>query len=97
MTKYFSNLSEIEIIFLSIGFLGQGLFASRFVVQWIYSEKKGVSSIPIVFWYLSIFGGLGLLVYAIFRKDPVIILGQMFGIFVYLRNLVLIYRRKNAR
>ena len=73
-------------IFLIIGFVGQGLFASRFIVQWIYSEKKGKSSIPIIFWYLSIFGGLGLLTYAIFRKDPVIILGQSFGIFVYLRN-----------
>ena len=85
------------MFFLTIGFLGQALFASRFVIQWIYSEKKGVSSIPISFWYLSIFGGLGLLIYAIFRKDPVIILGQMFGIFVYLRNLILIYRRKNGK
>jgi len=96
MIKYFTNLSNVEMFFLTIGFLGQALFASRFVIQWIYSEKKGVSSIPISFWYLSIFGGLGLLVYAIFRKDPVIILGQMFGIFVYLRNLILIYRRKNG-
>ena len=97
MVKYFINLSNIEMFFLTIGFLGQALFASRFVIQWIYSEKKGVSSIPISFWYLSIFGGLGLLIYAIFRKDPVIILGQMFGIFVYLRNLILIYRRKNGK
>ena len=62
-----------ETILLIIGFCGQGLFASRFLVQWIYSEKKGESSIPVIFWYLSIFGGLGLLTYAIFRKDPVII------------------------
>ncbi len=94
MTDYFINLTRIEILFLCIGFVGQGLFASRFVIQWIYSEKKGISYIPIIFWYLSIFGGLGLLIYAIFRKDPVIILGQMFGIFVYLRNLILIYRRR---
>ncbi len=94
MTEYFINLTRIEILFLCIGFVGQGLFASRFVIQWIYSEKKGISYIPIIFWYLSIFGGLGLLIYAIFRKDPVIILGQMFGIFVYLRNLILIYRRR---
>jgi lipid-A-disaccharide synthase-like uncharacterized protein len=96
MLKYFSSLSNIEIIFLSIGFLGQALFASRFIVQWIYSEKKGVSSVPVVFWYLSIYGGLGLLIYAIFRQDPVIIVGQMFGIFVYLRNLILIYRREDG-
>ena len=94
MINYFSNLSNLEIFFLIIGFTGQGLFASRFVFQWIYSEKKGESYIPVIFWYLSIFGGIGLLIYAIFRKDPVIILGQTFGIFVYIRNLVLIYRKK---
>ena len=92
---FFNELTRIEIIFLVIGFIGQGLFASRFIVQWIYSEKKGESHIPIIFWYLSIFGGIGLLIYAIFRKDPVIILGQSFGIFIYLRNLYLIYKRKN--
>tara|TARA_Y100000590_G_scaffold225942_1_gene255368 strand:- start:562 stop:861 length:300 start_codon:yes stop_codon:yes gene_type:complete len=94
MFEFFNTLTSIEIFFLVIGFLGQGLFASRFIVQWIYSEKKGESSIPILFWYLSIFGGIGLLTYAIFRKDPVIITGQLFGIFVYLRNLILIYRKK---
>jgi len=93
VVNYFSSLSNIELIFLIIGFSGQGLFASRFIVQWIYSEKKGESTIPIIFWYLSIFGGFGLLIYAIFRKDPVIILGQAFGILIYLRNLILIYRR----
>tara|TARA_Y100000590_G_C15011897_1_gene747960 strand:- start:81 stop:365 length:285 start_codon:yes stop_codon:yes gene_type:complete len=93
MVEFVQNLSSIEIFFLSIGFLGQGIFASRFVVQWIYSEKKKESSIPVIFWYLSIFGGIGLLIYAIYRKDPVIITGQIFGIFIYLRNLVLIYRK----
>lgn len=95
MINYLNNLSSYEISFLIIGFLGQGLFASRFIIQWLYSEKKGESYIPIAFWYLSIFGGLGLLTYAIFRKDPVIIIGQSFGIFIYLRNLFLIYKNKN--
>lgn len=94
MIDFFINLSKVEIIFLIIGFVGQGLFASRFIVQWIYSEKKGESSIPIIFWYLSIFGGIGLLIYAIFRKDPVIITGQSVGILIYLRNLILIYKKK---
>ena len=94
MIEYLKNLNEIEITFLTIGFLGQALFASRFIVQWILSEKKGESHIPLVFWYLSIFGGIGLLIYAIFRKDPVIILGQSFGIFIYLRNLILIYKNR---
>ena len=95
ITNYFSSLSSIELIFLIIGFVGQGLFASRFIFQWIYSERRGESYIPIIFWYLSIFGGIGLLTYAIFRKDPVIIVGQLFGIFIYLRNLILIYKKNN--
>ena len=95
MINYIENLSNLEIIFLCIGFIGQGLFASRFIFQWIYSEKKGESVIPIIFWYLSILGGIGLLLYAILRKDPVIISGQMFGIFIYLRNIILIFRKKN--
>lgn len=93
MFQYINSLNSSEIIFLIIGFVGQFIFASRFIVQWIYSEKKGESSIPIIFWYLSIIGGLSLLIYAIFRKDPVIILGQSFGILVYTRNLILIYRK----
>ena len=94
MINFLLNLSNIELFFLIIGFSGQGIFASRFIIQWIYSEKKGESSIPIVFWYLSIIGGAGLLTYAIFRKDPVIITGQLFGILIYSRNLILIYKRK---
>ena len=93
MLDYFYSLNSYEIIFLLIGFTGQGLFASRFIVQWIYSERIGKSSIPLIFWYLSIFGGIGLLTYAIFRKDPVIIIGQLFGIFIYARNLYLIYKK----
>ena len=93
MINYINNLSNTEVLFLIIGFVGQGLFASRFIFQWIYSEKKGESHIPIVFWYLSIFGGIGLLIYAISRKDPVIITGQLFGIMIYTRNLILIYKK----
>ena len=93
--SYFNNLTNYELLFLIIGFLGQGLFASRFIVQWIYSERKGESSIPIIFWYLSIAGGIGLLIYAIFRQDPVIITGQSFGILIYIRNLYLIHRKNN--
>ena len=80
-----------------LGMLGQILFFSRFLVQWIASEKKGKSTIPLSFWYLSIGGGALLLFYAIWRKDPVIILGQFVGLFVYVRNLMLIYRHKSSR
>ena len=95
MINFLNNLTDIEIFFLIIGFIGQGLFASRFIVQWIHSENKGESVIPVAFWYLSIFGGIGLLIYAIFRKDPVIITGQLFGIIIYIRNLILVYRKIN--
>ena len=84
-----------ETILLIIGFIGQGFFASRFLIQWVYSEKKGESSIPVIFWYISIIGGVALLTYAILRKDPVIITGQAFGILVYTRNLILLSRKKN--
>ena len=77
-----------------LGMLGQTLFFSRFLVQWLASEKKGRSVVPLSFWYLSIGGGGLLLVYALWRKDPVIVLGQTVGLFVYVRNLMLIHRRK---
>lgn len=77
-----------------LGMLGQVLFFSRFLVQWVASEKKGRSTVPLAFWYLSIGGGALLLIYALWRKDPVITLGQSVGLFVYIRNLVLIHRHK---
>jgi lipid-A-disaccharide synthase-like uncharacterized protein len=81
---------------LYLGLAGQVLFALRFVVQWVASERKGESIIPIYFWYLSLIGSLILLAYAIFRRDPVFILGQSTGFFVYARNLMLIYRKRSA-
>jgi len=81
-------------IWLIIGFAGQALFAARFLVQWICSEMKQESHIPIVFWYFSIGGGAILLVYAIHRNDPVFIVGQATGLIVYLRNLRLIYKKE---
>ena len=76
------------------GIVGQTLFFSRFLVQWIASEKKKESTIPEAFWYLSIIGGLMTLVYAIWRKDPVFSLAQTTGVFVYSRNLILIHRKE---
>jgi lipid-A-disaccharide synthase-like uncharacterized protein len=70
-----------------LGFVAQALFTMRFLVQWIASERAGRSVIPIAFWFFSIGGGLLLLVYALYRRDPVFIAGQAFGVFVYVRNL----------
>lgn len=85
-----------EHIWIAIGFLGQGLFFGRWVIQWIASEKKAESQVPIAFWYMSLIGGLITLAYAIYREDPVFISGQGIGTFVYIRNLVLISRAKQA-
>jgi lipid-A-disaccharide synthase-like uncharacterized protein len=79
-----------------VGFLGQAFFSARFLVQWIASEKKGTSVVPVYFWYFSIGGGLMLLLYALYRHDAVFILGQAAGLFVYARNLYLIHRKSAA-
>jgi len=79
-----------EVWWLVIGFLGQFLFSLRFLVQWWQSEREQRSVIPIEFWYLSIAGALTLLIYAIHRADPVFIVGQLTGLFIYFRNLHLI-------
>ena len=80
-----------------LGFAAQGLFTMRFLVQWIASERAGHSVIPVAFWFFSVGGGVLLLAYALYRKDPVFIAGQAFGVFVYLRNLYFVMRdRKPA-
>ena len=76
-----------------VGYIAQMLFAMRFVVQWIASERAGRSVVPMAFWIFSIGGGLMLLGYALYRKDPVFIVGQAFGVFVYLRNLQFVLRK----
>ncbi len=78
------------MIWLGIGLAGQALFSMRFIVQWIASERARRSVIPHAFWYLSLAGGLTLLCYAIYRQDPVFIIGQATGAFIYSRNLYLI-------
>jgi lipid-A-disaccharide synthase-like uncharacterized protein len=79
---------EIDL-WLLLGFGAQALFSGRLLVQWVVSEKKQRSTVPKLFWYLSLFGSTLLLVYAIHKMDPVFILGQGFGLVVYVRNLML--------
>lgn len=83
-----------ESLMIVVGFGGQFLFAMRFIIQWITSEGAKRSVIPVVFWYFSIGGGSVLLLYAIWRQDPVIIAGQGLGLFIYFRNLIFIHREK---
>ncbi|MFT5388037.1 MAG: lipid-A-disaccharide synthase-like uncharacterized protein [Candidatus Omnitrophota bacterium] len=80
-----------------IGFVGQLIFGLRFLIQWISSERKGESVIPMAFWYCSIVGSIILLSYAIHRQDPVFIFGQMFGCIVYFRNLKLIHNKNKSK
>ena len=81
-------------IWLAIGFTGQAIFTARFLAQWVASERKRDSVVPIAFWWLSLFGGLTLLCYAVHKEDPVIIVGQSMGIFIYIRNLMLVEKKK---
>lgn len=76
------------------GLAGQAAFFSRFLVQWIASERQGKSVVPIAFWYLSLVGSATLFIYAIHRREPIFLLGQTVGCVVYVRNLVLIGRGK---
>jgi lipid-A-disaccharide synthase-like uncharacterized protein len=84
-------------LWYGIGFAGQVLFSARFLVQWIASEVKRRSVIPLAFWFLSLGGSLVLLSYAIYRRDPVFIVGQSAGLIVYTRNLALIKRERAAQ
>ena len=80
----------MEKIFIILGLAGQLMFSARFLVQWIASEKRKKSVVPISFWFLSLFGSFLLLIYAIYRKDIVFTLGLLFGFIVYIRNLLII-------
>jgi lipid-A-disaccharide synthase-like uncharacterized protein len=82
---------------IAIGLAGQACFFLRFVVQWVASERVGRSVIPRAFWYFSIMGSVVILSYAIWREDPVFIIGQSTGLFIYIRNLVLIQREERGR
>ena len=88
-------LSELKLdLWIILGFIGMALFSSRFIVQWIASERKKESIIPISFWYLSIVGSLVMLSYSMKRADVVFILSYLFNSFVYVRNLYFIYRKR---
>ena len=88
-----------EWLWLAVGFCGQALFSMRFLVQWVRSERARRSTIPVAFWYFSIAGGATLLAYAWHRADPVFVVGQAAGLFIYARNLHLIVleRRRGAQ
>ncbi len=87
---------SLGTFWLVIGFFGQALFSARFIVQWIASERARKSIIPAAFWLFSVGGGATLLAYAIYKQDPVFIVGQAAGLFIYARNIFFIWREKRG-
>ncbi len=97
MDNLFAKYTMTEIIWVCIGFVGQAIFGARFVIQWIASERRKRSYIPVVFWYLSIVGSAVLLAYSIYKLDPVFIAGQSLNMIIYFRNIYLIAFRKDRK
>ena len=84
-----------EFTWVMVGLSGQLLFTARFVVQWLASEREKRSIVPVAFWYFSLAGGVVLFTYALWRRDPVFILGQSMGLVIYARNLWLIHAERH--
>ena len=95
--KWWVEISAGELIWLCIGFSAQLMFSMRFIVQWIASERAKRSIVPEVFWYFSFAGGLMLFAYAIYRVDPVFILGQGTGLMIYARNIYFIWQQHSQQ
>jgi lipid-A-disaccharide synthase-like uncharacterized protein len=94
---YLQNVFVVRLNWwVLLGYAGQVLFGMRFIVQWLASERAGRSVMPVAFWFFSIGGGALLLAYALYIRDPVFIIGQGLGLFVYLRNLHFIFREQKA-
>ncbi|MEZ5925448.1 MAG: lipid-A-disaccharide synthase N-terminal domain-containing protein [Hyphomicrobiaceae bacterium] len=94
LTSWWANISTVELVWLVVGFLAQTMFSMRFIIQWIASERVRRSIVPEAFWYFSIAGGALLFAYAIYRLDPVFIVGQGAGLIIYIRNIQLIRNGK---
>jgi len=96
LVNWWANTSSTEILWLAVGFGAQLMFSMRFLIQWIASEKARASIVPETFWYFSFVGGAMLLVYAIYRVDPVFIMGQATGLLIYSRNIYFIQKNKST-
>ena len=94
LAMWWANTPGSEKLWLLLGFVAQLMFASRFIVQWLASERARRSIVPETFWYFSVAGGVLLLAYAIYRLDPVFMLGQGTGLLIYARNIQMIWRTK---
>ena len=94
LSQWWASTSSEEVFWLTFGFSAQAMFFMRFLLQWIASERAQQSTVPEVFWYFSLAGGIGLFIYATYRMDPVIMVGQATGLLIYSRNIYFIWRSK---
>ena len=94
LVQWWETRPTIELVWLTVGLVAQLMFSMRFLIQWIATERARASIIPETFWYFSFFGGILLLAYAIYRMDPVFILGQATGLIIYSRNIYFIWLGK---
>ena len=90
---WWSTMSTIDVVWLSIGLIGQSMFVARWFIQWLASEKAGRMVVPDLFWYASLAGGVMVLAYGLYKPDPVLVLGQ-FGVLIYARNVYFLWRPK---
>ena len=94
LAQWWASVSTTELVWLAVGLVAQLMFSMRFIVQWVASERAKQSIVPEMFWYFSVVGGAMLFAYAIYRVDPVFMLGQGAGLFIYARNIQFILRGK---
>ncbi len=94
LAAWWASMSSTELLWLGIGFMAQMMFSARFIIQWIASERAHRSIVPETFWYFSVVGGAMLFAYAIYRFDPVFMLGQGLGLLIYARNIQMIWAGK---
>ena len=98
LSDYFYDVFVAKFdVWLAFGLVAQLLFAARFLVQWIASERAGKSVVPMAFWFFSIGGGLMTLIYGIVKREPVIILGQLLANIIYIRNVMLIWKNRGSQ
>lgn len=96
LIDWWAKVTTVELVWLGVGFAAQIMFSMRFLVQWIASERARKSIVPEAFWYFSFAGGAMLCIYAIYRMDPVFMLGQAMGLVIYSRNIYLIWQDKRV-
>jgi lipid-A-disaccharide synthase-like uncharacterized protein len=94
LIQWWHDTPTAELAWIAVGLVAQFMFSMRFIVQWIATERARASIIPDTFWYFSFAGGVLLLAYAIYRLDPIFILGQSTGVVIYSRNIYFIMARK---